>query len=444
MKNKLTFKIYLKMKKIITFTLCVFITTGCFSQKHIEQKEFEKLVDYVNVEITKAYIEATIKLTSTNKKDSIAFIKKIQSQLAKNEIDHPIKGSALIKLLNNNSWSVTCTNLTEKYDSIKSKYKSDKSNQDLIDLLFDFSFTIKETTYKITEHLATKELCKNLKDEITEKYSATTRGQSTEINAEVTYDNITNESLKQLEKNINILSARVEKIESKSLNPKADKLVYILFIVDILFIVIVLILIAYILRIKHKLSKSPVQSNGNSTTSPKDTNEIEKRIKALEYFIYDQFAKEYNTLVSSHNDLVTKMENLTSKSTETRRDSVTEQSRSNQNTTKQPESKVFYMSTPNFDGSFWDRNSRQELDPTAACYKFVEENSGVAKFYTVEHDQFYQRALQNPYNILDPVCEATNAMANNRKIKTIEPGTARKSGDKWIVNPTAKAKIKYE
>jgi uncharacterized coiled-coil protein SlyX len=106
-------------------------------------------------------------------------------------------------------------------------------------------------------------------------------------------------------------------------------------------------------------------------------------------------------------------------------------------------SKEFYMSTPNKDGSFWDRNSRQELDPTASCYKFTETAPGTAEFVTVDSSTFFQLAFKNPDYIIDPVCDSRDALTSDRKrIITVTPGKAQKNGDKW--NVTTKAKIRYE
>jgi len=114
---------------------------------------------------------------------------------------------------------------------------------------------------------------------------------------------------------------------------------------------------------------------------------------------------------------------------------------------KQPEVKTetFYLSTPNSDGSFNDSSVLPTYKEGASIYKFTKIGNNRAKFQIDEREASVKLALTYPDKSIDPVCDAVNAFnPKAKRIITDEVGEAELLNDKWVVNKSQKAKIRYE
>jgi hypothetical protein len=103
---------------------------------------------------------------------------------------------------------------------------------------------------------------------------------------------------------------------------------------------------------------------------------------------------------------------------------------------------IFYLSTPNADGSFNERSASATYREGASIYRFTRTSINRARFQLDEREASIKLALQYPDRNIDPVCDAENAF--NPKAKTIitnSAGEAELVGDKWFKNK--KAKIRY-
>lgn len=115
--------------------------------------------------------------------------------------------------------------------------------------------------------------------------------------------------------------------------------------------------------------------------------------------------------------------------------------------TKQPEVKTetFFLSTPNSDGSFNDSSVSPTYKEGASIYKFTKVGNNRAKFQIDEREASVKLALTYPDKSIDPVCDAVNAFnPKAKRITTVDVGEAELLNDKWIVNKSQKAKIRYE
>ena len=108
----------------------------------------------------------------------------------------------------------------------------------------------------------------------------------------------------------------------------------------------------------------------------------------------------------------------------------------------------YYLSTPNSDGTFNASSMSNQFRPSASVYKFLvtEANGTHRAEFTVANDyDAVKDALSSPGSYLDPVCESINPyFSGARRIVNIRPGQAMKQGDKWVVKPEHKARIRYE
>lgn len=114
---------------------------------------------------------------------------------------------------------------------------------------------------------------------------------------------------------------------------------------------------------------------------------------------------------------------------------------------KQPESKAetFFLSTPNSDGSFNDSSVSINYKEGASIYRFTKVGNNRAMFQIDEREASVKLALTYPDKSIDPVCDAVNAFNPKAKlITTVEFGEAELLNDKWVVNKSQKAKIRYE
>jgi hypothetical protein len=106
---------------------------------------------------------------------------------------------------------------------------------------------------------------------------------------------------------------------------------------------------------------------------------------------------------------------------------------------------IFYLSTPNSDGSFNIDSVHQVYRPSASIYRFKKTKANKARFHIDERETSVRMALRYPDKSIDPACEALNGFNPNAKKIITKPGNegeAELTGDKWVV--TRKAKISYE
>jgi hypothetical protein len=105
---------------------------------------------------------------------------------------------------------------------------------------------------------------------------------------------------------------------------------------------------------------------------------------------------------------------------------------------------VFFMPSPDNEGNFDNRKKSDHFIPSESIYKFViNEDPDQAKFYIFQDPNNMERAINYFSSILEKVCRSENAFNPlGKAIKTIEPGIAVLSNNKWVVKE--KALIRYD
>lgn len=106
---------------------------------------------------------------------------------------------------------------------------------------------------------------------------------------------------------------------------------------------------------------------------------------------------------------------------------------------------VFYMSTPNADGSFEPSSLKKAFTPTITLYKFRVSltDPSHAEFEFQSDEYGLKDAIRYPQTYLDPVCNSVNTPGQHtRHIITIHKGMVRKDNERWYL--IQKAHIKYE
>lgn len=112
---------------------------------------------------------------------------------------------------------------------------------------------------------------------------------------------------------------------------------------------------------------------------------------------------------------------------------------------EEPEIKpeIFFISTPNSDGSFSESSASTAYKEGASIYRFTKIGTNIAEFHIEEKEASVKLAIQYPELRIDPLCDAENAFdPKATRIITVHPGEAELQGGKWVRN--TKAKIRYE
>ncbi len=173
--------------------------------------------------------------------------------------------------------------------------------------------------------------------------------------------------------------------------------------------------------------QSVYRSTSNNNSSSAELRDANNRIRDLETQIKN---------IKSQLDNSNPVSNYTAQTTQPTHQEV-----------KQPEliAQIFFLSTPNSDGSFNEISASSTFKDGASIYRFIKVGSNKAKFQIDEKDASAKLALQYPDKNIDPVCDAVNAFnPKATRITTVEQGEAELQNGKWIVEKNKKAKIKYE
>lgn len=104
---------------------------------------------------------------------------------------------------------------------------------------------------------------------------------------------------------------------------------------------------------------------------------------------------------------------------------------------------VFYMPTPNNDGSFNANFVQNSFIEGKSIYRFIKISENKAEFKIENNPASIKLAVQYPNDRIEPCCEPLNAYNHgSRSIVTEQNGIAELSNNIWRV--VTKAKIRYE
>jgi hypothetical protein len=102
---------------------------------------------------------------------------------------------------------------------------------------------------------------------------------------------------------------------------------------------------------------------------------------------------------------------------------------------------IFYLSTPNANGSFKDSRSNT-MNPSMHMYEFALIDNNTARFKIIDNPVIAQEAINAPETYLKPVCDYLGGFNSSAKsIRTMEMGVAELTGDKWELRTKAKIKL---
>lgn len=177
--------------------------------------------------------------------------------------------------------------------------------------------------------------------------------------------------------------------------------------------------------VKSEIDGANWNKNTTYNISKSDLQDIYQRITDLDKQI-EQIKKQLNTSNSVAS-------------------SAKQSTQQNTHGVKPPEvrQEIFFLSSPNSDGSFDESSASSIYKEGATIYRFTKIENNKANFKIDEKEASIKLALQYRDKRIDPVCDALNAF-NPRaaRIITEQQGEAELQNGKWTINN--KAKIRYE
>lgn len=200
----------------------------------------------------------------------------------------------------------------------------------------------------------------------------------------------------------------------------------------VLFFFLVIVLLIWVNKINNTINslkkdnnylKSKISKTESQTVKINSTPEMNKISNST---IQTEVFKENEQLIEEEKSLPIEMEDITVPKTV---------------------EDIFYMPSPSSDGDFEISNRSNIFKETISLYKFFvhDDNPNKADFEFHSDSIGIKNAVNYPDRYLEPVCLINSAYnPNTKEIVTEKKGVAEIVADKWVVNHSNKAHIKYE
>lgn len=397
----------IKMYQILLILLFNFLSPAVT----IEKPEFEKIVDFVNCELTDEYISSLVA-------EKLNY-EKIRESLNKNTLENPLSFRQLSSLLKSNQFEGTEKTLSEVIDKRKTKFEIRPSTGELINIILDNS----DLSEKYQKALGVR--TNQLKEIILQHYASKEKAVRAEKDLKI-------------ETGISGLNDRVFKIEQRITKIKSFPLWAILGI-TILSVLAILAGLLYALKpllreyiIRTALQSKRINEHFFSVSSAQKNTD---RVKKSEIPADDIITEEKDI------ELIAERVLMKIRSGEPGK----KETQSNHKTLKSDKVKipeVLYCTEPRDGEAFDSKNLSERFIETESVFVFHLKNSNTAEFRVITDPDTMGRAIKYKKELLDTACDSLNSSINSRRVITTEPGIAIKQGDRWIIK--SKAKIKFE
>lgn len=393
-------------KTIISFFILILSISSLLGQTI--QKDWDKLVDYVNSRFVMDYIEHE-RNNSKEKENIKNYDVNIKPRIDSSNITNPLSFEELSELLKNNGWESTQSNLV----AIINRKKNENNNQS-IDEKINSLLSTEELSIKFQEIL--RDQVSNLSETLKDKY----------YSSQNEFENASN--------TIPIgTKVRENKQFLKSQNALLWIIIALIFLFQFLLMTIILSLRAKVKRernINTIIESKRINDKFQNHKIPQSMPDFESRIRILENEI-----KEIK-----HQIVATKfeLENLKSENAITQQAEAINKEESEKLQTIENEEikKVRYLKIKS--GNSFNQITN-DIDDSINYRVLDFEDDNKAKF---EFCGNVQNALKNTSAIFDNVCEYEGDPKNAKSIKNIWHGIVEKQEGKWVV--TQKARIIFE
>ena len=398
-------------------------------QATVIREDFVRLVDYAGWRLVDAYMQDYVRLRPdmTAEKEGYRLFKETYNT-SNYSISNPPPNDAVRLFLLSHDWRGTALNLYDPFVQTKETYQNEWTSEQATQILQERIAAVSPealgaqsdadyTTLQATK----KQLAKEVATSFLEPIEATALGSDTTSAESSSNDEIADNQMFTLP----VVSAEeggeTSGIFSYAINP-----------ISLGAVAVLLLLTLYLLGLVKRLD---TRVDNHS----KRIEDLTSRLLLKKDPISAEEARQLKSRVAKLEEQVQKLTTTLPQPPPSKRPSPTP---------PRPKPEEYYLSTPNQDGTFNASSMSEQFRPSASIYKFVvtQKNGNHWAEFTVSDDsEAVKDALSSPNSYLDPVCESVNAFfPGAKRIVNVRPGQALRQGDKWVVKPDQKARIRYE
>jgi len=412
------------VKRLVFFSLIFFSLVNAAEPANMGKESFERLVDYVNTEVTIRYLE-----TLTQKKDQDN-LNELKAILPANTIDIPVDYSSLEDQLKKHNFERTLRSLTFIINERKLVYDPYLSDQDLIREIFE---------------------TRNFPNLLLSQINIILSDVHANLLTYYLNKNEIGEDVGDVDYNNGEYIVKQEAVGVVPTKPKdGSKGIYNVYsFIGIILIMTVFFVVFYTIRINQLKTSNYEREKRNKTDREKELIKMRENINRQ----YDVKVRQYEEMI---NKLRNEIYDLKRKSIVQNRELSHQSSESIRKPTegsyaeKQKEvvyqmdsgKKLFYMGAPSKEGFFLE--SKKESHRTGmSMYRFEQLDSFTAKFWFDGDEISTNDAIRTPHIYLEPVCEMENKVFSSaKKLRTVKEGIVQLYAEQWKC--LQKAILRYE
>ncbi|MEM9831516.1 MAG: hypothetical protein AAF944_12820 [Bacteroidota bacterium] len=406
-------------------------------QATVIREQFSQTVDYIGWQIMDAYMQdyLSIRPDQTAEQAGYEAFKREFSQ-ANYSIEQPPNSQAVATLLEANDWRSANINLYQRIIDIKEMYRNEWTEAETIDFLQQRIRNISLQALKVANEDDYEQLAqtKALLVQEVQQYLTTSSSSPTSDEPSLESQTIAQPNTTSTNPSTTVLD-QIQTTGETSGNFVFLNNQYYQLALSI-FMVLLLGLLWYTLSLLRK-------QDARIDRHTKRLEELTARSlqKSTPYVTREEVAQLKNRVKEAEAQVASLRKQLLEKKEKT-------QPRFGPNKPPAPNTKSYYLSTPNSDGTFPVGSMSAQFRPSASIYHFeVLEQNGekTAQFSVANNAEAMKDALSSPGSYLEPVCESENSyFPGAQRIINIQPGKATRQGDQWVVIPEDKAQIRYE
>ncbi|MGB3780375.1 MAG: hypothetical protein WA960_18570 [Tunicatimonas sp.] len=410
-----------------TFLLILLLLANAL-QATVIREDFARLVDYAGWRLVDAYMQDYVRLRPdmTAEKQGYRLFKETYNP-SNYSISNPPPNDAMRLFLISHDWRGTALNLYDPFVQTKETYQNEWTAEQATQALQDRITAVSPEALGAqsdADYTALLAMKKQLTDEVAASFLEPTEANMLASDTTSPEVNSGAEVTDQQGFTLPVVSGQEERGTSGMFN-------YAINPISLGAVALLLLLSLYLLGLVKRL----------------DTR-VDNHSKRIEDLTSRLFLKKDPISAEEAKQLKSRVAELEKQLQKLPQPPPPPSGRNSSPTPAAPQPKEYYLSTPNQDGTFNASSMSEQFRPSASVFKFVvtqKSGSHWAEFTVADDAEAVKDALSSPTSYLDPVCESVNAFfPGAKRIVNERPGRALRQGDKWVVKPEQKARIRYE
>ncbi len=409
-----------------TFLLILLLLANAL-QATVIREDFARLVDYAGWRLVDAYMQDYVRLRPdmAAEKEGYRLFKETYNP-SNYSISNPPPNDAIRLFLLSHDWRGTAINLYDPFVQIKETYQNEWTDEQATQILQDRIAAVSPEALGAqsdADYTALLAMKKQLTDEVAASFLEPAEANALKTDTMVAGGSDA-ETDDKLGFTLPVASGEAGRESSEMFN-------YAINPISLGAVALLLLLSLYLLGLVKRL----------------DTR-VDNHSKRIEDLTSRLFLKKDPISAEEAKQLKSRVAELEKQLQKLSQPPPPPSGRNSSPTPAAPQPKEYYLSTPNQDGTFNASSMSEQFRPSASVFKFVvtqKSGSHWAEFTVADDAEAVKDALSSPTSYLDPVCESVNAFfPGAKRIVNERPGRALRQGDKWVVKPEQKARIRYE